>query len=74
MPDEDKRAPRLLVVVLAALSPHLMQDVDERGLAAFADPARSVKYYRGPIPRKSWRIEFPAPYYESKLDILEFKP
>lgn len=22
---------------------------------------------------KSWRIEFPAPYYESKLDILEFK-
>ncbi|TIY07239.1 MAG: DUF4893 domain-containing protein, partial [Mesorhizobium sp.] len=20
-----------------------------------------------------WRIEFPAPYYESKLDILEFK-
>lgn len=23
---------------------------------------------------KSWRIEFPAPHYESKLDILEFKP
>lgn len=22
---------------------------------------------------KSWRIEFPAPYYESKLDILEFR-
>jgi hypothetical protein len=22
---------------------------------------------------KEWRIEFPAPYYESKLDILEFK-
>lgn len=22
---------------------------------------------------QSWRIEFPAPYYESKLDILEFK-
>lgn len=20
-----------------------------------------------------WRIEFPAPYYESKLDIMEFK-
>lgn len=23
--------------------------------------------------RSAWRIEFPAPYYESKLDILEFK-
>jgi hypothetical protein len=22
---------------------------------------------------KEWRIEFPAPYYESKLDIIEFK-
>lgn len=22
---------------------------------------------------KEWRIEFPAPYYESKLDIMEFK-
>lgn len=22
---------------------------------------------------RSWRIEFPAPYYESKLDILEFR-
>ena len=22
---------------------------------------------------KEWRIEFPAPYYESKLDILEFR-
>jgi len=22
---------------------------------------------------KSWRIEFPAPYYESKLDVLEFR-
>jgi len=25
------------------------------------------------IPFGEWRIEFPAPYYESKLDIMEFK-
>lgn len=25
------------------------------------------------ISAKEWRIEFPAPYYESKLDIIEFK-
>jgi hypothetical protein len=45
------------------------------------DPAKP--YGRGPQTdqvgyafrnsAKEWRIEFPAPYYESKLDILEFK-
>ena len=40
-------------------------------MAAVRRPTRSAMP-SAPAPSE-WRIEFPAPYYELKLDIIEFK-
>lgn len=38
-----------------------------------AGPASDQVGYAFRTGAKEWRVEFPAPYYESKLDILEFR-